>query len=93
MFDSKDILYIVLAFAVLWLTAFFCWLLYQMAVILRNVNETLAEARDKISKIEQALDHIRDEFGGVASSIGLLAEGGKKVFDYYMEKRSKKKRE
>ncbi len=90
MIEAIDILYIVLAFSVLWFTAFVCWLIWQVAMILKNVNDTLTEAREKMSKIEATLAAIRERFDHATGSLSLLVEGGKKVIDYVVEKKKKK---
>lgn len=92
MIEAKDILYIVLAFSVLWFTAFVCWLIWQVAMILKNVNDTLSEAREKMAKIDATLAAIRDKFEHASTSLSLLVEGGKRVIDYVVE-RKKEKRE
>ena len=91
MIDAIDILYIVLAFSALWLTAFVCWLIWQVAMILKNVNDTMSEAREKISKIEVALTSMKERFETVSGSLSLLVEGGKKVIDYVADKKKDKK--
>ncbi|MBU0531430.1 hypothetical protein KKG31_08690 [Patescibacteria group bacterium] len=91
MIEAKDILYIVLAFSVLWFTAFVCWLIWQVAMILKNVNDTLTEAREKMSKIEATLAAIRERFDHATGSLSLLVEGGKRVIDYVVEKKREKK--
>jgi len=85
-----DILYIVLAFCALWFTAALFWLLWQVASILRNVNETMTVAREKISKIEGALTAIRSKFDHATGVITVLVEGIKKVVDYAVEKKREK---
>jgi len=93
MFSPLDILYIVLAFCALWLTAAIFWLMWQMAMILRNVNETMDVAREKIVKIESALSGIKQKFEHATSSVTLLVEGVKKVAEYAIEKKKWKEGE
>jgi hypothetical protein len=90
MFESKDILFIVLAFCALWFTAFICWLIWQIAMILRNVNETMADAREKIGRIEEALSSIKNRFEKATSGFGIVAEGAKRVVEYALEKKREK---
>jgi hypothetical protein len=93
MFESLDILYIVLAFCSLWLTAFFCWLMWQIAMMLKNVNDTMSEAREKIAKIEQALTAIKNRCEKATAGFGLLGEGVKKLVEYVVEKKRARKKE
>ncbi|OGL77151.1 hypothetical protein A3E97_03165 [Candidatus Uhrbacteria bacterium RIFCSPHIGHO2_12_FULL_47_12] len=92
-FSPLDILYIVLSFCVLWFTAAMFWFLWQLATILKNVNDTIADARDKMNKIEQALSGIRAKFDSASSLVGLGANTAAKAVEYVMEKKKKMERE
>ena len=91
MLDAKEILFLVLAFCALWFTAFVCWLVYQLAVFLKNVNDTVSDVRGSVAKLEQAVSGIRNRFDHAASGIVLALEAGKKVFDYVAEKKEAKR--
>ncbi|HBO99921.1 MAG: hypothetical protein UU48_C0002G0077 [Candidatus Uhrbacteria bacterium GW2011_GWF2_41_16] len=82
MFESHDILFIVLAFCALWFTAFICWLIWQVAMILRNINETMTDAREKMAKIEEALTGMRNRFEHLTSGAGVFGEGIKRLLTY-----------
>jgi uncharacterized protein YoxC len=87
MFQSQDILYIVLAFCALWITAFMCWLIWQVAMILKNVNDTMTEAREKMAKIEEAITAIRGKFEKATVGISFLADGIRRVVEYALDRR------
>jgi len=90
MFQSQDILYIVLAFCALWITAFMCWLIWQVAMILKNVNDTMTEAREKIGKIEEAITAIRGKFEKATVGLSFLGDGIRRLVEYVMDKREAK---
>lgn len=90
MFQSQDILYIVLAFCALWITAFMCWLIWQVAMILKNVNDTMAEAREKIVKIEEAITAIKSKFEKATVGLSFLGDGIRRVVEYVMDRREEK---
>jgi uncharacterized protein YoxC len=85
-----DILYIVLAFCALWLSAACFWLIWQVASILRNVNETMNLAQQTFDKVEEAVTAIRHKFEAASSAIPLLVGGIKKVIDFAVEKKKTK---
>lgn len=85
-FTPLEILYIVLSFCVLWLTAAAFWFLWQLAQILKNVNDTLSEAREQIHKIEKALTGIREKFDRASSLVGFGANTAVKAVEYAIEK-------
>ncbi len=86
-FTPLDILYIVLAFCALWLTAALFWLMWQFGSILRNVNDTLELAQEKIARIESAITSIKTRFESLASMTGLMIEGLKRVLEFAGEKK------
>lgn len=88
-----DILYIVLSFCALWFTAAVFWFFWQLATILRNVNDAIADARDKMNKIERALTGIREKFDRASSLVGLGANTAVKAVEYVMEKKRKLERD
>lgn len=90
MFSPLDILYIVLAFCVLWLTAALFWLIWQVATMLRNMNEAVEESREVMRKVEDALSGIRQKFESATSSLGVVVQIAAKGMEYLMEKRVKK---
>lgn len=87
MFSPLDILYIVLAFCVLWFTAALFWLMWQIANIFRNVNVAISEAREKLQKIEEAIEFIRSKFDHMSSHVGIIVTGLTKVVDFAMDRR------
>jgi archaellum component FlaC len=90
MYQSQDILYIVLAFCALWITAFMCWLIWQVAMILKNVNDTMAEAREKIGKIEEAISVIKSRFEKATVGLSFLGDGIRRLVEYVLDKREEK---
>ncbi len=91
MFSPLDILYIVLAFCILWLSAAFFWLIWQVATMLRNINEAVDEGRQVMHKVEEALTGIRQKFESATSSLGVVVQLAAKGMEYVMEKKTKKK--
>ena len=54
--SSQDLLYLVLAFCVLWFTIFLCWALYYVIMFLRDVQNTSATIRDTARGIKDKLN-------------------------------------
>jgi hypothetical protein len=90
MIEAKDVLLIVLAFCALWFTAFACWLIYQVAMILKNMNDVVADVRETLGKMERAMTGIRGKFDGVVSGLMLAFEGGQKLIELLGKQRTKK---
>lgn len=92
MFSPLDILYIVLAFCAMWLTAAIFWLLWQAAIMLKNINEVVSEGKEVMYKAEEALTGIRRRFEDASSLFGVVAETASKAIDYMVTRKEPKKR-
>lgn len=93
MIDSKDILFFVLAFCTLWFTLFVSWLIWQVAMILKNVNDTVSDAREKLGLIEKAIVGVREKFEHMNGVMVLLGKGIERVVEYAVEKKRSRKEE
>lgn len=89
--STKDILFLVLAFCVLWFTVFVCWFIYYMIVMIRDVKEMVHIARNIFRKAEELVDFVRNRAERGASYIGLAADVFKNVMPYVEKARARKK--
>ncbi len=89
--STKDILYIVIAFCVLWFTIFVCWAVYYVAMILREVRTVMADARQKIALLEKVLMAFKEKLESTSSHMKLLIETALNVAEYIKERKSGKK--
>ena len=81
MLESTDILYIVLAFCVLWFTAFLCWLMYQAVSIVRHAHDVLEMVERKIDLLERSVTGIKAKFDSGTAIFVTLADGLRRVVD------------
>jgi hypothetical protein len=72
---SKDILYIVIAFCVLWVTVFMCWMFYYVAKILRNTSAMVEEFRMKLYALTETINSIRGKVEHMSSLMTLGSSG------------------
>lgn len=76
MFDSsKDILYLVISFCVLWITVFLCWMFYYVTRILRNTNQIVEEFRTRLEKLFDVVNYIRGKVEHISSLLTLATDG------------------
>lgn len=73
--SSKDILYLVIAFCVLWVTVFLCWMFYYVMRILKNANHIVEEFRTRLQILTEAIDYLRDKVENIHGLLS-LASGG-----------------
>ncbi len=72
---SKDILYLVIAFCVLWVTVFLCWMLYYLTRILKNANQIVEEFRSRLQMLTEAINYLRDKVENIHGLLS-MASGG-----------------
>jgi hypothetical protein len=88
---SKDVLFIILAFAVLWLAIFLSWALYYLICILRDARDTVHGVRRAANAIESAAGHFKGKFESLLNIVSVMGEG----FQMFMNRndgRGKKKK-
>jgi biopolymer transport protein ExbB/TolQ len=87
--SSKDILFLVLAFCILWFTAFLCWALYYVITILRDASNAVSEIRDRIAAIDDAVRMVREKIESSLGSFGVAASGFKLLSGYLAKRKEK----
>ncbi|MFA6427079.1 MAG: hypothetical protein WCW16_01365 [Candidatus Magasanikbacteria bacterium] len=70
---SKDLLYVVLSLSILWFTVFLCWLLYQAARTLRNINRITEILTNKLELISDAVEFIRKKVDSLTGHMGMVS--------------------
>ena len=91
MANTLDILYIVLSVAIVWVAVFLCWALYGIAKFFSQTNAMVAEAREKIGRLERAILSIRERLESSVAYLGMLAEGGKSLLSFFHGREEEKK--
>lgn len=82
---SKDILYLVLAFCVLWLTFFLAWLVYYLVASARQLHKATKMVKDEVEKISGLIYKIRTAIEIPSSIVALIIEGLKKIAEMGVE--------
>lgn len=70
---SKDLLFVVLSLSIFWFTIFLCWLLYQAARTLRNINKISEMLIEKLELISEAVTFMRDKVDHLSSKMGVVS--------------------
>lgn len=89
--EASDILLIVIAFCVLWVTAFICWFIYHLAMMLKAVNDVLQEVRWSIEKVEQALQGMKTKVEKSSGHLSKMASHLKKSVENTVKPKTTKK--
>src|SRR3989338_4412996 len=89
--DTRDILYLVLAFCVLWFTIFVCWLLYYFIAIMREARGMTKDMREKVNHVMGIFDSLKEKFERSLNMFAGIAEGVKYAASYVMDRRSSRR--
>ncbi len=73
--NSKDILYLVIAFCVLWITVFLCWMFYYVTRILKNANEIAEEFRSRLQILTETINYLRGKVESIHSLLEMAGGG------------------
>ncbi|OGY47152.1 MAG: hypothetical protein A3J62_01875 [Candidatus Buchananbacteria bacterium RIFCSPHIGHO2_02_FULL_38_8] len=83
---SKDLLFVVLAFCILWFTVFVCWGLYYMITMLRNASKMTASIREKLELVDKILKLVKDKLEKGSNHMALISDSVIKLVGFFMEK-------
>jgi len=72
---SKDILYIVISFCVLWATVFLCWMFYYVGKILKNTNQIIEEFRVRLQALADAIGYIQEKVEYMSLAMSSIFKG------------------
>jgi hypothetical protein len=88
--DSKDLLLIVIAFCVLWLTIFTAWFIYYLAMITRQVFQIIKDVRRKLEKVDEVIETAKQKIEHSATYVALIGDGIKKIVELMKDRNEKK---
>ena len=87
---SKDVLYVIISFCILWLTIFISWAIYYLVMILRNTNKMMTSIREKMELVDKILKLIKDKLEKSSSHLAVLADTAIKLTGYFIKQQKKK---
>lgn len=89
---SKDILYISISFFVLLLTIFICWVIYYLAMILREFKKIIADVRKKIELVESLIIALKEKLEHTSSHMKLLVETAVNLAEFFKDRKIENKK-
>lgn len=89
--STQDLLYLVGAICILWITAFLCWCLYEAGKLVHQANAVIKDGREKLSRFEKSVAAVGEKLANVSQYLGFIAEGGRQLISL-LHKREKKRR-
>ena len=89
--STKDILYIVIAFCILWLTIFLSWAVYYFAMILREAQKIIFDVRKKIELVDSLIKTLKEKLEHTSSYMKLFVESAVNVMEFFKERKLENK--
>ncbi|MCX6792541.1 MAG: hypothetical protein NTY12_00790 [Candidatus Falkowbacteria bacterium] len=90
--NSQDILFLVLAFCALWLTAFIVWLLYYAVMTVKQGYHAVKQIKEKIQAVDEIITMVKEKITFTTSYLSLIVTGVKKMIDLLGTSEEKKNR-
>ena len=88
--NSKDLLLIVVAFCILWLTIFTAWFIYYLAMIMKQFFQIIKDVRKKIEKVDEVITIAKEKIEHSATYVALIGDGIKKIVELMKDRGEKK---
>ncbi len=86
--SSYDALLFAGAISLLLVSSFLCWVLFELARMLRQANDVLEDTREKIDRIETFVGEVSERVGSASQYLGVLAGAGKEIFSWIRERKA-----
>ena len=89
---SQDILNIAKTGGVIILSVVIAWFFYYMAMIMRQLFLVIKEMRDRINKVDEVIQMLKEKIEHSTSYLLLISEGMKKVLEIAKDFSGKKEK-
>ena len=87
--SSKDILYIVISFCIIWTTVFLCWMFYYAGRILKNTNQIIEEFRVRLQALSEAIGYVQEKIESLSLLMSTAMKGAGTVVGDMIKSKAK----
>ncbi|MCC7522261.1 hypothetical protein IT407_00445 [Candidatus Uhrbacteria bacterium] len=84
--NSQDLINLVGAICLLWVSGFLCWALYEIARLTHQANDLVTDTREKVTMLEEFVSTLGEKMTALSTYAGLITAGSK-TFMNMMEAR------
>ncbi len=88
--NSQDFLNMAKAISIVGISIFLIWFIYYLVMMMKQFYKIVKEMRERLIKIDEAIEAFKDKIEHGASYLALLGEGIKKVVEVAREHGKKK---
>ena len=85
--SSQAFFWLCFGIAVFAVAAFFCWVLYETARLIRQSNEIVEHARNMIAGIEQDFIDLKEKLGSVIGTLAGMVNSIKSITSFLHEEK------
>jgi len=88
---SNDVLNLVLAICIIFLTFFLCWAIYYFIASIQKIHRVVKKVETGVAKIDEIIEIAREKLKNSSAYFMILGEIAKKAMEFVQEKRAQKK--
>ena len=77
--NSQDLINLVGAICLLWVSGFLCWALYEIARLTHQANDLVTDTREKVTMLEEFVSTLGEKLTALSTYAGLITAGSKTV--------------
>lgn len=88
--SSQAFFWLAFGVALFGVAAFICWVLFEVARMIRQGNEVVEHTREIVGGIEEDIAHVKEKLGGVLGSLAGVAAATKGLASLANKVKSKK---
>ncbi len=77
--NSQDLINLVGAICLLWVTGFLCWALYEIARLTHQANDLVSDTREKVTMLEEFVMGLGEKLRALSTYAGVISAGSKTV--------------
>lgn len=89
---SKDLLFVVIAFSILWLTCFISWALYYVIMILRVMAGFVEDMKRRVEAIDRFIALVTEKLDHTSNALQLLVTGFERFTTYVQDRKETKRK-
>lgn len=90
--NSQDLINLVGAICLLWVSGFLCWALYEIARLTHQANDLVTDTREKVTMLEEFVSTLGEKLTALSTYAGLISAGSKTVMSMMGDHKNAKRK-
>jgi len=89
-FSPIDLFTLVGTICIVWLAVFLCWAIFEIARLVRQINQIVSGTRQQIARLEHGLEQLSEKFKAAGPYVAAALAFVQRLFLYFKKKKVKK---